>query len=156
MEARPGPAPPLPRAARASPRRAAWVGPGRAPRARALEASPLPLARLSEAPPQSSRATAALRQYACAFVPFWPPLHLPLAIWSILFGPGGRGNRLRFTGKWAERGETQLRADWTRGTRLSPGLAKFDFLRGLVRPVGRAWRCNSGVEGRFCRGTRVT
>lgn len=72
---RPGPTPSSGRTGVTTPRRVGRAGEG-LPRARALETSPYfprpAVALLSEAPPLSSRAAAALRQHACAFAPFWP------------------------------------------------------------------------------------
>lgn len=152
---RPGPTPSSGRTGVTTPRRVGRAGEGCRAHAnwRLLPSPSLGFLKLRpnlrERPPRCVN-THALLSPSCPSVP--PTCNLEHIVWAG-GGGGGRGNRLRLTGKWAERSETQLRTDWTRGTRLSPGLAKFDFLRRLVRPVGRAWRCNTGVEGAVLPGS---
>lgn len=72
---RPGPTPSSGRTGVTTPRRVGRAGEGCRAHApwRPRPSSPAPaVARLPEAPPQSSRAAAALRQHACAFVPLGP------------------------------------------------------------------------------------
>lgn len=143
----PAPAPPRPRAARASAPRAAWEG-GRA-RAhwRPLPAPPPSSALGSPALTVSCGLCAASRRRRFCLSP--APLRLPLASRSAPAGPGHV--RLRLGGSSGRSRRGTLRGDVSAcRPRPSPGPAKPDFPRGLVRPPVRAARpgAGGGAEGR--------
>lgn len=142
---RPGPAPSSGRAGVSTPRRV-----GRRPRARALEASPCPAPSSALGSPAltvSCGLCAASRRRRFCLSP--APLRLPLASRSAPAGPGHVRLRLGGSSGRARRGT--LRGDVSAcRPRPSPGPAKPDFPRGLVRPPVRAARpgAGGGAEGR--------